>query len=102
MLKLTPSPRPALCLLLILTFSLSAWEPVHLEPYPQPCRTVHALTDAAAPPALHSNSFPRPVGNITTTTRATDGALWLGTTQGVMRLDVSAPERDRRQYFAGQ
>src|SRR5436309_3029346 len=89
-------------LVLMLTSSLSAWEPVQLTAYPQKVRTFYSLTDKAVPVALRSNSIPLPVGKITASASASDGAVWLGTTQGLMRLDFSAPERDRRQYFAGQ
>ena len=51
---------------------------------------------------LRSNSVPLPLGNITATARSSDGATWLGTTQGLVRLDFTATERDRRQYFAGK
>jgi len=88
-------------LALTLAVSAAAWEPVQLTNYPQKVRTFYKLTDAV-PASLRSNSIPLPVGNITAATRATDGAVWLATTQGVMRLDFSATERDRRQYFAGQ
>lgn len=89
-------------LLLMFVSSLGAWEPVQLAPSPQKFRTFYSLTDTALPAGLRSVSVPLPVGNITATARATDGALWLGTTQGLMRLDLSASERDRHQYFAGQ
>ncbi len=79
-----------------------AWQPVQLTSYPQKTRTFYGLSDAAVPAVLRSNSVPLPVGNITARARASDGALWLGTTQGLMRLDFSPPERDRRQYLAGQ
>jgi hypothetical protein len=77
-------------------------EPFQLAPYPQKFRTFYSLTDAAVPSGLRSNAIPLPVGGITAIVRATDGAVWLGTTQGLMRVDFAAPERDRRQYFAGQ
>ena len=79
-----------------------AVEPVHLAPYPQKIRTSYKTNDAAVPPSLRSNSIPLPVGNIVAAIKASDGALWLGTTQGLMRLDFSAMSRDQRQYFAGQ
>lgn len=82
--------------------SASAWEPVQLAPYPQKFRTFHQPGDPAVPPALNSNAIPLPVGGITAACQSRDGALWLGTTQGLMRLDFAAPERDRRQYFAGR
>jgi hypothetical protein len=79
-----------------------AWEPVQLTPYPQKVRTFYPVADARVPGALNSNSVPSPVGNITATARASDGTVWLGTTQGLVRLDFAAPERDRRQYLTGQ
>src|SRR6266550_8760089 len=94
--------RHFLGLTLLLTGALRAVEPVQLTAYPQKVRTFYLPTDAAVPGALRSNSVPLPVGNITATAHASDGALWLGTTQGLMRLDFSAPERDRRQYLSGQ
>lgn len=91
-----------LCSAATLLFSAGAWEPLQLVSYPQKVRTFYQATDAAVPTALRSNSVPLPVGNITATARASDGAVWLGTTQGLMRLDFAAPEQDRRQYLAGQ
>lgn len=79
-----------------------ARQSVRLEPYPQKFRTFYSFTAAAVPAALRANSVPLPVGPVTAAARATDGAVWLGTTQGLMRLDFAGPERDRRQYFAGQ
>ena len=79
-----------------------AWEPVQLVAYPQTVRTFYQAGDAAVPAALRSKPVPLPVGNIMAAARASDGAVWLGTTQGLMRLDFSAPEQDRRQYLAGQ
>jgi len=102
MFALNISNRLAAFLFLISAGSLGAQEPVLLQPYPQKVRTFYRLTDAAVPAGLRSKAAPLPVGNITATARATDGALWLGTTQGLMRLDFTAPEQDRRQYFAGQ
>jgi len=99
--KLTATFRSLPGFILVLSCSLGASEPVQLKPYPQKSRTFCSLNDTAVPAGLRSNSIALPVGNITATARATDGALWLGTTQGLMRLDLAAPERDRRQYFAG-
>ena len=92
----------ALALALALASRAVAWEPVQLAAYPQKVRTFYQTADPAVPAALRSNSVPLPVGNITATARAADGALWLGTTQGLVRLDFSATARDCRQYLAGQ
>ena len=86
----------------LLTFTVAAWEPVKLAPYPQKVRTFFSLNDTNVPAGLFADAAPLPVGGVTATARATDIAVWLGTTQGLMRLDFSAPERDRRQYFAGK
>src|SRR4051812_38339747 len=85
----------------ILGSTAPAFEPVKLSPYPQKVRTFYSLNDSNVPPALLTNAIPLPVSNVTVAARATDGATWLGTTQGLMRLDFSAPERDQRQYLAG-
>lgn len=85
-----------------LSSSAIAWEPVKLAPYPQKIATHYSLTDSNVPIALHTNATPLPVGGITATAKATDGAIWLGTTQGLMRLDFAAAERDRRQYLGGR
>jgi hypothetical protein len=81
---------------------LGAWEPVQLVSHPQKSRTFYQLTDTAVPADFRRASAPLPVGDVTASARASDGAVWLGTTQGLLRLDFAAPERDRRQYFAGQ
>lgn len=94
--------RSAVFLLLMFVGSLGAWEPFQLGSYPQKFRTFYSLTNSAVPAELRVKSVALPVGSITASARATDGALWLGTTQGLMRLDFTAPERDRRQYFEGQ
>ena len=79
----------------------AAFEPVTLSPYPQKVRTFFSPEDTNVPSALRTNAVPLPVG-VTAFARASDGAIWLGTTQGLMRVDSAAPERDRRQYFAGR
>src|SRR5438552_2157903 len=89
-------------LALLMATSIGAVERVQLRPYPQKVRTFYSTSDPAVPAGLHSNSIPLPVGNVTATARASDGAVWLGATQGLLRLDFTAPERDRRQYLAGR
>jgi hypothetical protein len=79
-----------------------AWEAVKLEPYPQKFRTFYRLDDPQVPAALRAPAVSLPVEALTDAVRATDNALWLGTTQGLMRLTFAGPERDRRQYFASQ
>src|SRR5690348_7804708 len=99
------SPRTfclALLSFLIQINLLAAAEPVRLVPYPQKVCTVYPLDSPAVPAALRSNSIALPVGNITAAVRASDGAIWLGTAQGLVRLDFSAAERDRRQFMAGK
>lgn len=87
---------------LCLAGSLQAAQPVQLAPYPQKVRTFYPLDAPAVPVPLRSNSIPLPVGGITASVRASDGAIWLGTTQGLLRLDFSAPARDQRQFMAGK
>jgi hypothetical protein len=82
--------------------SARATEPVQLIAYPQKLRTFYALTNEAVPKSLHAIPARLPVSQLIRPVKGTDGAVWLGTTQGLMRIDFSAPERDRRQYFAGQ
>jgi hypothetical protein len=82
--------------------SSGSWKPIQLSPYPQKLRTFYSLQDTNVPPGLHSNATPPLSVNITAQARATDGAIWLGTTQGLVRLDLSSPPRDRQQYLAGQ
>ena len=94
--------RLALLGLLIPTDFLGAAEPVRLVPYPQKVRTFYPLDSPAVPAALRSNSIAPPVGSVTAAVQASDGAIWLGTTQGLVRLDFSATERDRRQFLAGK
>lgn len=101
-MKISARLRPGrLCCLLSLTVTAIAGEPVKLSIYPQKVRTFYSLNDTNVPAGLHKNAVALPVGGITATARATDGATWIGTTQGLVRLDFSAPERDRRQYLAG-
>jgi hypothetical protein len=87
---------------LCLAGSIPAAQTIRLAPYPQKVRTFHALDASAVPAVLRSNSVPLPVGGITAAVRASDGALWLGTIQGLLRLDFSAPARDQRQFMAGK
>lgn len=82
--------------------SAEAWEPVRLSRYPQKTRTFYFLDAPQAPATVRSNPVPLPVGGFTAVAMASDGAQWLGTTQGLIRLDLRAPERDRRQYLAGR
>src|SRR5882724_2950471 len=82
----------------LLALNTEAWEPVHLTPYPQKVCSFFGLNAPNLPSGLSTNASPLPLGGITVATRATDNSVWLGTTQGVMRLDFSAPDRDRYQY----
>jgi hypothetical protein len=99
---LHPAASAILFCLVGLASTPAAAEPIRLSAYPQKVRTFYPLDAPAVPAALRSNAIALPLGNITVAVRASDGATWLGTTQGLMRLDYSAPERDRRQYLAGK
>ncbi len=78
------------------------WEAVRLRAYPQKIRTLFSLTNRCIPPELLSAPTPLPTAGISCAATGPDGAVWLGTTQGLVRLDFAGPERDRRQFFAGQ
>lgn len=80
---------------LALAARCSAAQPVQLEPQPQKFRTFYALGDPLVPPELNK-------GGGATRTVASDGAEWIGSTNGITRVDPHAPPRDRNQYFAGK
>jgi hypothetical protein len=75
---------------------------VNLAPYPQKIRTSYKLDDPNVPSGLRSNTSPLPVGGITSWAVASDGSIWLGTTQGLMRVSASGLPSDRSQYFSGR
>lgn len=77
-------------------------EAVQLRAYPQKFRTFYQTNDADVPEAVKRTPNPLPAGDITCAAKAADGALWLGTHQGVMRIDMSAGVEDQRQYFTGR
>jgi hypothetical protein len=81
---------------------LQAVEPVRLRPYPQKLRTFYELTDARIPAALREAFSPLPVGDLRALAVASDGAVWLGFSDGLLRYDPQAHPLDRRQYFAGR
>ena len=85
----------------VLTGSLQAWEPLRLTSYPQKTRSFFSLTDTNVPAALGRAAQPLPAGVVTATARSADGAIWLGTTQGLVLLDFSAPPLNRVQYLSG-
>jgi len=82
--------------------SAGDWHPIKSSTYPQKFRTFYALTNAAVPRALRSDPTPLPLPGVTAWTLASDGAVWLGTTQGLMRLDTRTALADQRQFFGGK
>jgi hypothetical protein len=94
--------RTALFCPWLLLLTAAAWEPIHLAAYPQKFSTFFSLQDTNVPGAVFTKSVPLPIGAITASAQATDGAAWLGTTQGLLRLDFQASEPDYHQYFAGR
>jgi hypothetical protein len=64
-----------------------------LTPYRQAERSFHPLTDPALPAALKAASRDA---------RASDGASWRGTDEGLWREDPKAPALDRKRYFASK
>jgi hypothetical protein len=81
---------------------LQAVDPVRLRPYPQKLRTFYALSDAGVPAVLREAFPPLPVGDLRALAVASDGAVWLGFSDGLVRYDPQADPADRRQYFAGR
>ena len=81
---------------------LPAVEGFRLHSYPQKLRTFYELNDLQAPAALRPPARPLPVGNARAAAVASDGAVWLGFADGLVRYDPRAAERDQRQYFAGR
>ena len=75
---------------------------VTLAPYPQKFRTFYGLTDPKVPKALSGAPAALPVGAVTASATTADGAVWLGSASGLVRLDGRAAPRDRVQYFAGR
>jgi hypothetical protein len=86
----------------LICFQAEAREPIRLKPYPQKVRSFFSLDSTNVPAGLRSNAVALPVGGITATAYATDGAIWLGSTQGLVRLSTSETIRDRVQHMAGQ
>ncbi len=70
---------------------------LRLEPHPQKFRTFYDLSDPSIPGALKETPVPLPVGGVTAAAKAHDGAVWLGTSQGLVRLSDGD-----RQYLAGK
>ena len=79
-----------------------AAQPVHLAIQPQKFRTFYAFGEPQVPAALQKPTPPPPTGDLTAIAVASDGAVWYGTSQGVVRVDLMAGTRDRHQYFAGK
>lgn len=78
-------------------------QPVRLAPYPQKFRTFYSLDDPRVPERLKKAvATSAPVGDVTALSVASDGAVWLGSSQGLTRYDGHADQDDRLQYFAGK
>ena len=92
--------RRALASIVLLAIAGFA-QPVRLTPQPQKSRTFYALADPQVPPSLREPPAALPIGDTTAMASASDGAIWYGTAQGLVRVDGKADPRDRCQYFAG-
>ncbi len=79
-----------------------AVEPVKLTAQPQKLRTFIVADDSNIPAALKEPARAMPVGGIVDVAQARDGAIWYGSSQGLVRVDPKAGERDRIQYLAGK
>ncbi|MFN7996228.1 MAG: hypothetical protein U0Q18_21635 [Bryobacteraceae bacterium] len=89
-------------LILAATVAASAQETVRLSPYPQKFRSFLARNDPAVPRELLENPSVPPVADLSALASASDGAVWYGTSRGLVRFDAAAPLRDRVQYLAGK
>ena len=102
---MTYRPRGGLCVSLIVCLGISfcfAAEPVTLHPYPQKFRTFYQAGDTGIPRELPAAPLTTPVGGITAVAVSSDGAIWYGTRQGLVRIDPKALPADRAQYFTGK
>jgi len=89
-------------LLTLLGLTLGAeTRPVRLASYPQKFRTFYPHGDPKAPAAL-SQPAPWPLEPAPVFAVASDGAVWIGSTRGLVRHDARAAAADRIQYFAGR
>ncbi len=79
-----------------------AVEPVQIHAYPQKFTTFYQKNDRPAPEVLKGTPNPLPADDVNCAATATDGAVWLGTRSGAIRIDNKADRRDRYQYFAGR
>ena len=71
--------------------------------YLQRIRTFHKLDDPSVPAALRAKPMTPPIGDFNTIATASDGAVWLGGSHGLLRSQPDDPDaRDRWQYFAGR
>jgi hypothetical protein len=86
---------------LIAALSLAA-APVTLTPYPQKIRTFHDTGDPAVPRPLLDPAPASPVGGWNDIAVAADGAVWIATSEGLVRYQARAASADRVQYFAGK
>lgn len=76
-------------------------QPLQLRPYEGKTVDFHALADPAVPAALNAPPPAMPLDPITASAAA-NGIQWIGTPQGLLRIDASAAPRDRVQYFASR
>ena len=77
-------------------------ESVRLTAQPQKFRVFYALNDEHVPKELMDAPAVQPVGDTTALAVGSDGAIWYGTHQGLVRFDSHAGPRDRTQYFSGK
>lgn len=89
-------------LLSLASLGKAAAEPVRLTASPQKFRQFYLLDDPAVPVALRQPVRPLPTADTAAVAVASDGAVWYGTPQGLVRVHAAAPPADRVQYFAGK
>ena len=95
-------PLPALSFLLVCgAAGIALAQPVQLKPYEGKTVEFHAADAAAVPAALKAPAPVLPLAPITASAAAS-GIQWIGTAQGLIRIDPAATPRDRVQYFASR
>jgi hypothetical protein len=92
----------ALALLLAAVTMAAAQEAIELRPYPQKLRAEYDLDDPAVPAAMKEVRAPAPIGEVTAWAQDAGGVLWLGSSDGLVRIAEAAQDPwERIQYFAG-
>lgn len=76
-------------------------QPVRLVSHLEKFRTFYAIDDSRIPAALKEVARTPPAGAITAIAIASDGAVWYGTRDGLVRFNSQTYADRQYQYFAG-